>query len=144
MDSQLITSYVEHLLELYPTIRLILVENIDIFFKNSDKYYAKSFYKKSYMGRETDYRNVCQVINYLTRLSLRFNTRVIVGLSKIEIIPVSIPLPRGFEFGKEVRVVDPVTEDLTTDVRIIERMLDPAETLLNLQGFGFIKALKKS
>lgn len=132
MDSLLITNYIEHLMELYPTIRVILIENLDIFFRASDKYYAKSFYKKTYSGKETDYKNVCQMINTLQGVCIRNNARLIIGMNKIDIIPIYVPLPRGFEFGKEVKVVDPSTDDLTSNVKVIETVLNPADELLNL------------
>lgn len=59
LDSGLMESYVKYLLELHPTVRLVLIENLDVLFKASDRYYAKSFYKKTYKGKETDYKSIC-------------------------------------------------------------------------------------
>lgn len=144
LDSVVVANYVEHLLELNPTIRIVLIENVDIFFRNSDKFYAKSFYKKSYIGKEiSDYKSVCQMVSLLIKSCAKSNTRLVIGMSKIDIVPISIPLPRGYEFGKELKVVDPSTDELTSDIRVIEKVLNPADILLNLQGPGFIKALRK-
>ena len=72
------------------------------------------------------------------------NVRIFIGMVKVSITRMYIPLPRNFEFEGELGVWDSDAVERTSDYRICQRELDPVNRLLKLGGLPFIVALQAS